>query len=238
MKEIISTRFIQLQKTHFLCAFCVFMSSVSHFVVFLAQKVLMSHAHPRGILCFPVTNPLGDWLLWPSSCSRRLRWNSFQLSHQPRPSPASPHISSQTASQLSLLQRFSLLRLTAIMEKYSMPNKHGWTWCVALLQGLRVHFYRDCVCTCRCFSVYILVSKEPALCRRSVLGNSHTKWVQPPVCLLGCPAPVQCSLQAPLLYLYPSVGFQGSQSGSKTEKETSKGKQIVNRGIKNKLAIK
>ncbi|XP_051061405.1 stAR-related lipid transfer protein 13 isoform X3 [Phodopus roborovskii] len=59
--------------------------------------------------------------------SRRLRWSSFQLSHQPQPSPATPHISSQTAAQLNLLQRFSLLRLTAIMEKYSMSNKHGWT---------------------------------------------------------------------------------------------------------------
>ncbi|XP_023477265.2 stAR-related lipid transfer protein 13 isoform X5 [Equus caballus] len=59
--------------------------------------------------------------------NRRLRWNSFQLSHQPQPSTASPHISNQTAGQLNLLQRFSLLRLTAIMEKYSMSNKHGWT---------------------------------------------------------------------------------------------------------------
>ncbi|XP_031194712.1 stAR-related lipid transfer protein 13 isoform X2 [Mastomys coucha] len=59
--------------------------------------------------------------------NRRLRWSSFQLSHQPQPSPATPHISNQTAAQLNLLQRFSLLRLTAIMEKYSMSNKHGWT---------------------------------------------------------------------------------------------------------------
>nr|XP_048275254.1 stAR-related lipid transfer protein 13 isoform X3 [Myodes glareolus]XP_048275262.1 stAR-related lipid transfer protein 13 isoform X3 [Myodes glareolus] len=59
--------------------------------------------------------------------NRRLRWSSFHLSHQPQPSPATPHISSQTAAQLNLLQRFSLLRLTAIMEKYSMSNKHGWT---------------------------------------------------------------------------------------------------------------
>uniref|UniRef100_A0A8C5KSG0 StAR-related lipid transfer protein 13 n=1 Tax=Jaculus jaculus TaxID=51337 RepID=A0A8C5KSG0_JACJA len=59
--------------------------------------------------------------------NRRLPWNSFRLSHQPQPSPASAHISSQTAGQLSLLQRFSLLRLTAIMEKYSMSNKHGWS---------------------------------------------------------------------------------------------------------------
>lgn len=68
--------------------------------------------------------------------NRRLRWSSFQLSHQPQPSPATPHISNQTAAQLNLLQRFSLLRLTAIMEKYSMSNKHGWTWYVAWLQGI------------------------------------------------------------------------------------------------------
>ncbi|XP_005387762.2 PREDICTED: stAR-related lipid transfer protein 13 isoform X2 [Chinchilla lanigera] len=76
--------------------------------------------------------------------NRRLRWNSFQLSHQPRPSAASPHISSQTAGQLNLLQRFSLLRLTAIMEKYSMPNKHGWTWSVPkFMKRMKVPDYKD-----------------------------------------------------------------------------------------------
>ncbi|XP_010343301.2 stAR-related lipid transfer protein 13 isoform X5 [Saimiri boliviensis] len=76
--------------------------------------------------------------------NRRLRWNSFQLSHQPRPAPASPHISSQTAGQLSLLQRFSLLRLTAIMEKHSMSNKHGWTWSVPkFMKRMKVPDYKD-----------------------------------------------------------------------------------------------
>ncbi|XP_051061404.1 stAR-related lipid transfer protein 13 isoform X2 [Phodopus roborovskii] len=76
--------------------------------------------------------------------SRRLRWSSFQLSHQPQPSPATPHISSQTAAQLNLLQRFSLLRLTAIMEKYSMSNKHGWTWSVPkFMKRMKVPDYKD-----------------------------------------------------------------------------------------------
>ncbi|XP_012931299.1 stAR-related lipid transfer protein 13 isoform X2 [Heterocephalus glaber] len=76
--------------------------------------------------------------------SRRLQWNSFQPSQQPQPSPASPHISSQTASQLNLLQRFSLLRLTAIMEKYSMSNKHGWTWSVPkFMKRTKVPDYKD-----------------------------------------------------------------------------------------------
>uniref|UniRef100_A0A8C3WHX3 StAR-related lipid transfer protein 13 n=1 Tax=Catagonus wagneri TaxID=51154 RepID=A0A8C3WHX3_9CETA len=76
--------------------------------------------------------------------NRRLRWNSFQLSHQPQPSTASPHISNQTAGQLNLLQRFSLLRLTAIMEKHSMSNKHGWTWAVPkFMKRMKVPDYRD-----------------------------------------------------------------------------------------------
>ncbi|KAL1768301.1 stAR-related lipid transfer protein 13 isoform X1 [Sigmodon hispidus] len=76
--------------------------------------------------------------------SRRLRWSSFQISHQPRPSPATPHISSQTAAQLNLLQRFSLLRLTAIMEKYSMSNKHGWAWSVPkFMKRMKVPDYKD-----------------------------------------------------------------------------------------------
>uniref|UniRef100_A0A4X1TAJ0 StAR-related lipid transfer protein 13 n=1 Tax=Sus scrofa TaxID=9823 RepID=A0A4X1TAJ0_PIG len=76
--------------------------------------------------------------------SRRLRWNSFQLSHQPQPSTASPHVSSQTAGQLNLLQRLSLLRLTAIMEKHSLSNKHGWTWAVPkFMKRMKVPDYKD-----------------------------------------------------------------------------------------------
>eukprot|EP00079_Xenopus_tropicalis_P021342 XP_012812634.1 PREDICTED: stAR-related lipid transfer protein 13 isoform X1 [Xenopus tropicalis] len=62
--------------------------------------------------------------------NRRFRWSSFQLSHQQSSSGASLQISNQSAGQLNLLQKFSLLRLTAIMEKYSLSNKHGWTWSV------------------------------------------------------------------------------------------------------------
>ncbi|EGV98874.1 stAR-related lipid transfer protein 13 isoform X2 [Cricetulus griseus] len=76
--------------------------------------------------------------------NRRLRWSSFQLSHQPQPSPATLHISSQTAAQLNLFQRFSLLRLTAIMEKCSMSNKHGWTWSVPkFMKRMKVPDYKD-----------------------------------------------------------------------------------------------
>ncbi|XP_006879647.1 PREDICTED: stAR-related lipid transfer protein 13 [Elephantulus edwardii] len=76
--------------------------------------------------------------------SRRLRWDSFQLSHQPQPVTESPLISHQTAGQLNLLQRFSLLRLTAIMEKHSLCSKHGWTWSVPkFMKRMKVPDYRD-----------------------------------------------------------------------------------------------
>uniref|UniRef100_UPI003AAC4A47 stAR-related lipid transfer protein 13-like isoform X2 n=1 Tax=Centroberyx gerrardi TaxID=166262 RepID=UPI003AAC4A47 len=74
----------------------------------------------------------------------RLRWPSFRMS-DPLSQPASSlQISSQSAGQLSLLQKFSLLRLTAIMEKYSMSNKHGWTWSVPkFMKRMKVPDYRE-----------------------------------------------------------------------------------------------
>ncbi|KAM5182032.1 stAR-related lipid transfer protein 13 isoform 2-T2 [Mantella aurantiaca] len=76
--------------------------------------------------------------------TRRLRWHSFQLSHQLSHSLASLQISNQSAGQLNLLQKFSLLRLTAIMEKYSMSNKHGWTWSVPkFMKRMKGPDYKD-----------------------------------------------------------------------------------------------
>uniref|UniRef100_A0A667XN85 StAR related lipid transfer domain containing 13 n=1 Tax=Myripristis murdjan TaxID=586833 RepID=A0A667XN85_9TELE len=74
----------------------------------------------------------------------RLRWPSFRMS-DPLSQPASSlQISCQSAGQLSLLQKFSLLRLTAIMEKYSMSNKHGWTWSVPkFMKRMKVPDYRE-----------------------------------------------------------------------------------------------
>ncbi|XP_069061653.1 stAR-related lipid transfer protein 13 isoform X2 [Pleurodeles waltl] len=76
--------------------------------------------------------------------NRRLRWHSFHISHRMSRSVASLQISSQSAGQLNLLQKFSLLRLTAIMEKYSMSNKHGWTWSVPkFMKRMKVPDYKD-----------------------------------------------------------------------------------------------
>ncbi|KAK2912896.1 stAR-related lipid transfer protein 13 isoform X2 [Channa argus] len=74
----------------------------------------------------------------------RLRWPSFQISNRLSHSVASLQITNQSAGQLSLLQKFSLLRLTAIMEKYSMSNKHGWTWSVPkFMKRIKVPDYKD-----------------------------------------------------------------------------------------------
>ncbi|XP_031728474.1 stAR-related lipid transfer protein 13 isoform X2 [Anarrhichthys ocellatus] len=74
----------------------------------------------------------------------RLRWPSFRTSDHLNQPASSLQITSQSAGQLSLLQKFSLLRLTAIMEKYSMSNKHGWTWSVPkFMKRMKVPDYKE-----------------------------------------------------------------------------------------------
>ncbi|XP_053703354.1 stAR-related lipid transfer protein 13 isoform X2 [Synchiropus splendidus] len=74
----------------------------------------------------------------------RIRWPSFRASGHLSEPALSLQISSQSAGQLSLLQKFSLLRLTAIMEKYSMSNKHGWTWSVPkFMKRMKVPDYKE-----------------------------------------------------------------------------------------------
>ncbi|KAM8897779.1 stAR-related lipid transfer protein 13 isoform 5-T5 [Spinachia spinachia] len=74
----------------------------------------------------------------------RLRWPSFRNSDHLNQPSSSLQIRSQSAGQLSLLQKFSLLRLTAIMEKYSMSNKHGWTWSVPkFMKRMKVPDYKE-----------------------------------------------------------------------------------------------
>ncbi|NWX13163.1 STA13 protein, partial [Aegotheles bennettii] len=75
---------------------------------------------------------------------RSLRWHSFQNSHRPSLNSASLEINRQSSAQLNLLQKCSLLRLTAIMEKYSVPHKQAWTWTVPkFMKRSKVPDYRD-----------------------------------------------------------------------------------------------
>ncbi|XP_001376551.3 stAR-related lipid transfer protein 8 isoform X2 [Monodelphis domestica] len=61
---------------------------------------------------------------------RKLRWHSFQNSHRPSLNSASLELNRQSVAQLNLLHKGSLLRLTALMEKYSVPHKQTWAWAV------------------------------------------------------------------------------------------------------------
>ncbi|OWJ99089.1 STARD8, partial [Cervus elaphus hippelaphus] len=61
---------------------------------------------------------------------RKLRWHSFQNSHRPSLNSESLEINRQFASQIHLLHKGSLLRLTTFMEKYTIPHKQGWVWSV------------------------------------------------------------------------------------------------------------
>ncbi|CAJ1063315.1 rho GTPase-activating protein 7 isoform X2 [Xyrichtys novacula] len=62
-----------------------------------------------------------------SRVSQQLHWSS----EQSLPSlPTSPGMESQSVSQFLLLQKLSLLKLTALMDKYSPSSKQGWNWTV------------------------------------------------------------------------------------------------------------
>ncbi|XP_026067760.1 stAR-related lipid transfer protein 13-like isoform X2 [Carassius auratus] len=76
--------------------------------------------------------------------SRKLRWHSFQNSHRPSVTSASLEINRQSAAQLNLLQKFSLLRLTAILEKHTDTTKHSWSWVVSkFMKRSKVPDYKD-----------------------------------------------------------------------------------------------
>lgn len=71
----------------------------------------------------------------PSSLHSRpqkLRWPSFQNSHRPSLASAQLQISCQSVLQMNLLQKLSLLQLTALLEKHTPTNKHGFSWWVDL----------------------------------------------------------------------------------------------------------
>uniref|UniRef100_A0ABM5GIC5 Rho GTPase-activating protein 7 n=1 Tax=Pogona vitticeps TaxID=103695 RepID=A0ABM5GIC5_9SAUR len=74
----------------------------------------------------------------------RMRWHSFQSSHRPSISSASLQIDCQSVAQMNLLQKYSLLKLTALLEKYTPSNKHGFSWAVPkFMKRIKVPDYKD-----------------------------------------------------------------------------------------------
>ncbi|XP_069386851.1 rho GTPase-activating protein 7 isoform X3 [Paralichthys olivaceus] len=103
-------------------------------------------------------NPLGDGeegmrerrdsgvgaSLTRSSRPQKLRWPSFQNSHRPSLASAQLQISCQSVLQMNLLQKLSLLQLTALLEKHTPTNKHGFSWAVPkFMKRIKVRDYKD-----------------------------------------------------------------------------------------------
>ncbi|KAK3599497.1 hypothetical protein CHS0354_006631 [Potamilus streckersoni] len=59
----------------------------------------------------------------------RIRWHSFQKSHRPSTGSRNLQIYNLSAGHIMLLHKLSLLKLTALLEKYS-PNRSAWSWTV------------------------------------------------------------------------------------------------------------
>ncbi|KAJ8262325.1 hypothetical protein GJAV_G00165170 [Gymnothorax javanicus] len=75
---------------------------------------------------------------------QKLRWHSFQCSHRPSLPSALLQIHCQSVLQMNLLQKFSLLKLTALLEKHTPTNKHGFSWAVPkFIKRIKVRDYRD-----------------------------------------------------------------------------------------------
>nr|XP_043885202.1 rho GTPase-activating protein 7 isoform X1 [Solea senegalensis] len=79
-----------------------------------------------------------------TSRPQKLRWPSFQNSHQPSLASAQLQISCQSVLQMNLLQKLSLLQLTALLEKHTPTNKHGFSWAVPkFMKRIKVRDYKD-----------------------------------------------------------------------------------------------
>ncbi|KAK2509526.1 hypothetical protein MC885_021114, partial [Smutsia gigantea] len=74
----------------------------------------------------------------------RLRWHSFQSSHRPSLNSVSLQTNCQSVAQMNLLQKYSLLKLTALLEKHTPSNKHGFSWAVPkFMKRIKVPDYKD-----------------------------------------------------------------------------------------------
>ncbi|XP_041469965.1 rho GTPase-activating protein 7-like isoform X3 [Lytechinus variegatus] len=74
---------------------------------------------------------VGNSLTRPNSARRpRIRWHSFQKSHRPSLNSRPFQVSSLSVGQLMILRKLSLLKLTAVMERYAVSHRSGWTWMV------------------------------------------------------------------------------------------------------------
>ncbi|KAJ7356191.1 Dynein light chain Tctex-type [Desmophyllum pertusum] len=74
----------------------------------------------------------------------KVRWHSFEKSSKPEIRVASPKICDLTAGQLAVLRKYSLLKLTALMERHTHSHRGMWNWSFPhFLKKLKSPDYRD-----------------------------------------------------------------------------------------------
>lgn len=82
----------------------------------------------------------------PSSTATRpkVRWHSFEKTSRPEIRVMSPKICDLTAGQLAILRKYSLLKLTALMERHTHSHRGMWNWSFPhFLKKLKSPDYRD-----------------------------------------------------------------------------------------------
>ncbi|XP_078369668.1 stAR-related lipid transfer protein 13-like isoform X8 [Oculina patagonica] len=82
----------------------------------------------------------------PSSTATRpkVRWHSFEKTSKPDIRVTSPKICDLTAGQLAVLRKYSLLKLTALMERHTHSHRGMWNWSFPhFLKKLKSPDYRD-----------------------------------------------------------------------------------------------
>ncbi|KAJ7326723.1 hypothetical protein JRQ81_016482 [Phrynocephalus forsythii] len=105
------------------------------------ENSLNDTEEPTGI---PERRDSGVGASLTRSNRHRMRWHSFQSSHRPSLRSASLQIDCQSVAQMNLLQKYSLLKLTALLEKYTPSNKHGFSWAVPkFMKRIKVPDYKD-----------------------------------------------------------------------------------------------
>ncbi|KAJ8335991.1 hypothetical protein SKAU_G00393340 [Synaphobranchus kaupii] len=75
---------------------------------------------------------------------RKMQWSGFQTHCRPDRPASSLQIGCQSVAQMNLLQKFSLLTLTALLEIHTPTSKHGFSWAVPkFMKRTKVRDYRD-----------------------------------------------------------------------------------------------
>ncbi|XP_064637812.1 uncharacterized protein LOC135494012 isoform X2 [Lineus longissimus] len=122
----------------------------------------LHHGKDEGVVRERRDSGMGSSLTRAPSDRRRprIRWHSFQKSHRPSLGSRNLQISNLSAGQLMVLRKLSLLKLTAMMERYSPSNKTGWNWGMPkFIKRFRAPDYKDK----SVFGVPILVTLQRTL---------------------------------------------------------------------------